>query len=494
MLKRLAVAVVLFASAPHLGAQEVDVRLYVRKEGPGSAGDVLSGALEKPYIVLHQDWNTPIYGGREYNTNVVVLSSDATVAGTIKGDLIVINGSINLTASARIEGRAMAFGGNIYDVEGAVVTGKRIAYPAARFDTVQTPKGLALDYHGPPPPERDILVLPGIYGFTEWPMYDRVDGLSLELKPELHFGDSTLIIAPGVTYRSNLGDFDAQLAVRARYEGAFISVAGAQATLTNDQWIQTDFANSFAVLCCGKDFRNYWRAKWAEAKVGYAWSDTAHTISLWVGARREDATSVTAGGPWSITGDTSTFSMYRPNPAVDEERLQTWLTGISGTLDGTLVLKASLQVEIPFGSQNNGGWTQLVADVTGKLPTYTNQELTFRLHAIYTTGDSAAPPQRYGYLGGAGSVATLSLLGQGGDQLLFVEGDYGYTFEGIQIPYSTPPTLSLAYTAGAAGVQNLPKFTQNIGARLELKPFRLDFWVDPKTGQTKTTLLLWFIR
>lgn len=494
MLRRVAAAAFLLAIASHAGAQEMDVRLYVRKPGPGSAGDMLSDALAKPHIVLHQDFNTPLYGGREYNTNVVVLNSDASVIGEVHGDLIVINGSINLTASARIDGRALAFGGNIYNVDGAVVTGKRAAYPAARFDTVRTLEGLALDYHGPPPPETQLLVLPGVYGFTVPPLYDRVDGLSVEVRPELHFGDSTFIVAPGVTYRSNLGLFDAELKLYSQLGGAFVSIAGAQATLTNDAWIQSDIGNSFAVFCCGKDFRNYWRAKWGEGRIGYAWSDTAHTISLWVGARTEDASSVSAGGPWSITGDQSTYSMYRPNPAVTAGRLETWLTGVDGSLRGRVEMDASLQVEVPINSPNGAGWTQLVADVTGKYATYTDQEILVRMHAIYTTGDSTAPPQRYGYLGGAGSVATLGLLAQGGDQLVFFEGDYRYTFSKLELPLTTPPSLSLAYTVGAAGVENLPKFTQNIGARFELKPFRVDFWVNPATGQTKTTLLLWFIR
>jgi hypothetical protein len=75
-----------------------------------------------------------------------------------------------------------------------------------------------------------------------------------------------------------------------------------------------------------------------------------------------------------------------------------------------------------------------------------------------------------------------------------VEADYRYTFDGITIPYTTPPSIAFAYTAGAAGVGQLPTITHNIGGRFEIKPFRVDFFWDPKTGQTKTLLLLWFIR
>jgi hypothetical protein len=492
MLKTLCVLGLLAGTSLALAAQDSTVVLYVRHGGPGSAGDALQSALDKPYVVMHEPWNTPIREGRHYTTSVVVLNSDATVQGTVDGDVIVINGSLNLTPTARIGGRAIAFGGNVYNAEGAVVTGTRAAYPAARFDTVRTERGLALDYHGPPATKRDPIRLPGVYG-VQLPLYDRVDGLSIGWFPELVLGDSEFVAAPNVIYRSNLGAWDAALTVSGRLGGAFASVAGARATLSNDDWIQTDFANSFAVLCCGKDFRNYWRAEYGEARVGYSWADTARTITFWAGARTEKSTSVAAGGPWSITGDASTFSMYRPNPAIAPGRIDSWLAGLSATLQGSFTLQADVKAEFPISAPNDAKFTQLTADVTGKLPTARSQELSFRFHWIYTTGDST-PPQRYGYLGGSGSVLTLPLMGQGGDQLLFAEADYTYTFDGITIPYTTPPSIAFAYTAGAAGVGRLPTITQNIGGRFEIKPFRVDFFWDPKTGQTKTLLLLWFIR
>jgi hypothetical protein len=78
--------------------------------------------------------------------------------------------------------------------------------------------------------------------------------------------------------------------------------------------------------------------------------------------------------------------------------------------------------------------------------------------------------------------------------LAYLEADYRYTFSSIHIPYSTPPTIALAYMVGSAGVGSLPTVTQNIGARLEVKPVRLDAFVDPKTGQWKAAVLFWFVR
>ena len=492
MLRRGPLLLLLLAAAIRASAQQGDSSLYVEKAGPGAGGRSLEAAFSRAHVVLYAKWNTPLYPGRSYPTSVIVLNSDVTVEGTVHGDVVVINGSLHLTATANVDGSLLAYGGNIYDAAGAVVTGRRDAFPTARYDTLRTTRGLGLVYRGPKGISRDLFVLPGLYGFP-MPLYDRVDGLTVGWGPELQLGDSALIVAPSVMYRSNLGAWDGAVVVSGRLGGAFVKLTAEQATSSNDRWIQRDFANSFMVLCCGKDFRNYWRTDAYEGRVGYAWSDTAHVIALWAGGRTERDWSVAAGGPWGITGTSSVNSMYRPNPAIAPGQIESWLVGIQGKLDGTMQLNATVQVEVPFTAPGDVRFTQITADVEGSVPITPTQHLLVRFHSITTSGDTA-PPQRYGYLGGAGSVLTLPLLGVGGDQLLFVEGDYRFTFEGIHIPYSTPPSFSLAYTAGAAGVGKLPTLTQNIGARLEVKPFRLDFFVDPSTGETRTMLLLWFVR
>ncbi|HUK64079.1 MAG TPA: hypothetical protein VLV15_12115, partial [Dongiaceae bacterium] len=351
--------------------------------------------------MLHQQWNTVVRADQHYPASVVILNSDATIQGTVDGDVVVINGSLNLTASARVGGQALAFGGNIYGDDSARVAGKRQAYPAARFDTARTDRGLALDYRGPPAPPYELLQLPGVYG-VKVPLYDRVDGVSVGWYPSLTLRDSVLVVSPSVTYRSNLGAFDGAITVTARSGGAFISVTAAQATLSNDAWIQTDIANSVMVLCCGKDFRNYWRAKYGEARLGYTWVDASHTMTLWAGARAEDGTSVSAGGPWAISGTNSTYSMYRPNPAIEDGTIRSWLAGVSAVFGvGDHAIHASLQGELPYATPDGTNYTQLVADADGVIPAGRDRDILFRAHLIYTSGDSMLP-QRYGYLGSAG--------------------------------------------------------------------------------------------
>ena len=487
-----------FALAAPLGAQAPvpyapDSVLYVRRGGGGGASDALELALDRPHVVLWQKWNTYLPAAMRFTTSVVVLNSDATVRDTIDGDVVVINGSLTLGATAKVGGRALAFGGNIYADSAAQVAGGRQAYPAARFDTVRTERGIALDYRGPPQPPYEYFHLPGLYGVTV-PLYDRVDGLSVGWYPSLTLRDSVLVVSPGVTYRSNIGRWDGSLTVATHFGGGFASVSGARTTLSNDDWIQSDIGNSVMVLAVGKDFRNYWRSDEYEARVGYVWSDTAHAITLWAGARQDEGTSIAAGGPWAISGTSSSYSMYRPNPAIDDGTIKSWLTGLSAAWGaGDSAIHVSLTGEHPWHTPNGSSWTQITIDANGLIPVRRDQDILFRAHGIYTSGDST-PAQRYGYLGGAGSLLTMELLSEGGDQLAFLEGDYRWTLSGIRIPYTTSPSIAVAYTVGAAGVGSLPSFTSNIGARAEVRPFRLDAFVDPRTGKWRLALLFWFVR
>src|SRR6185437_9745483 len=47
-------------------------------------------------------------------------------------------------------------------------------------------------------------------------------------------------------------------------------------------------------------------------------------------------------------------------------------------------------------------------------PTFATQHFAFHAHGVLTAGDTA-PPQRFAYLGGAGTLPTLDVLSLGGD-------------------------------------------------------------------------------
>ena len=78
---------------------------------------------------------------------------NATVASTVHGDVVVINGDLFLQPGAKIDGRAVAIGGGVYDSQQASVGGEKLSFRDVHFDTVRTSSGIDLVYRVPPPPE-----------------------------------------------------------------------------------------------------------------------------------------------------------------------------------------------------------------------------------------------------------------------------------------------------------------------------------------------------
>ena len=101
---------------------------------------------------------------------------------------------------------------------------------------------------------------------------------------------------------------------------------------------------------------------------------------------------------------------------------------------------------------------------------------------MFTGGD--APPQRFAYLGGGGTLATVDLLALGGDRLVYVEGEYFYPLKAPLLPFVGAPIISLRYAAGSAGVDELPDFIQNIGIGIGVKLIKVQYHIDPSYRKT----------
>jgi hypothetical protein len=117
-------------------------------------------------------------------------------------------------------------------------------------------------------------------------------------------------------------------------------------------------------------------------------------------------------------------------------------------------------------------------------PTFGAQSFAFIGHALLAAGGNIPPPQRFGYLGGAGTLATVDLLALGGDRLLFVQGDYTIPIERIQLPFLGSPFIGLRYAAGNAGVGTLPDLIQNLGIGAGISIIRVDYTIDPAQNRS----------
>jgi hypothetical protein len=338
------------------------------------------------------------------------------------------------------------------------------------------------------------------------PTYDRVNGLALPWGPKLEMGDGRFDVDGLVTYRSNLGKWDPSI------EGVFrpgdsqeLRFFVGRGTFTNDAWMRDDLTNSLAAFFVGSDARNYYRGDRASARFATTVTRTGFSITPFIGANLERDWSTGSlaptKSPWSFFGRKGNLKMRRPNPRIARGSITSLLGGtglqvVNGGLDAKLdvTLEQSLRTNLtadcsgfPAGAvclAPGGTFTQGSLDGKLTFPTFGSQTFTFKGHTVLTGGAGFAPPQRFAYLGGSGTLATVNLLALGGDQLLFVSGDYMIPFDRIVLPYVGSPFLALRYAAGNAGVDRVPTLIQNLGVGVGVSLFRVDYAIDPASDRS----------
>jgi hypothetical protein len=338
------------------------------------------------------------------------------------------------------------------------------------------------------------------------PSYDRVNGVTLPWGPQILLTDGKIQLDPLVSYRSNLGKWDPSLEGLIRPSSADeIKLYLGRGTFTNDSWIRSDLFNSAAALFVGSDARNYYRADRVSLRVTRTVLTSAITLTPFIGGNFERDWSTGSLAPekwpWSLFGGSGRLRMRRLNPPVAQGHIASILggTGIQASRGG---LEAKLDAAVEHAPSTsfdaactlipaNGSclsppesFTQITLDSRVTFPTFGAHTFAFLGHALVTGGGNIPPPQRFGYLGGAGTLATVDLLALGGDRLLFVQGDYTIPIERIQLPFVGSPFVALRYAAGSAGVGTLPSLIQNIGIGAGVSFLRVDYTIDPAQNRS----------
>ena len=468
------------------------VRVVVRDLGPGAAGRILRAALARPHVVVRADHGrADLPRGARFDRSVIVLGGDAAVASEVRGDVIVVGGDLFLHPGAVVEGRAVAIGGGVYNSTLAVVRGERLSFRDATFEqSAVAPGEVALTYRrlGGQPATR--VWLPGTLGLRI-PAYDRIDGLSATFGPEIALDTGRIRLEPLVTYRSHLGAVDPALVLLAT-PGRRTTIAARleRTTATNDAWIREELFNSGIALGAGVDVRNYYRADRAVATVGRSWETSTTIVTPYVGGVYERAWSVARDAsatsrPWSLAGrDDREEGMLRTNPAVTGGHVASALLGTLVQIEAAeLTATGGLRIEQPFSSPGDARWTQLTFDGTVAFPAFRDHRFEAFAHAVTTFGD-VPPSQRFAYLGGSGTIPSVLLLSQGGDQLGWLESRYTVPLDFVRVPFGGVPAFTLRHMIGGAGVSDIPEVTQNIGLRLTVALVRLDYTFDPSRSRS----------
>lgn len=336
------------------------------------------------------------------------------------------------------------------------------------------------------------------------PAYDRVDGLSLPWGPQISFDDEHVVIDPTVTYRSHIGKFDPYLTAMLRNRsGVILDIKGGRSTFTNDDWIRSDLVNSLAAIAVGSDSRNYFRGDRVTGFLSLEIGRPNITITPGIGANFENDWSIGVPfhhntAPWSLFSKDDTLKIKRTNPSIYEGHLRSVLGRVlteyeSGGVKGSLSGLVEHSFKNPPRTSSTGfllaspDFTQFTLNATVGFQTFGTQRFDFRGHGVFSSSDASLPPQRFAYLGGAGTLATVDLLALGGDRLFFANGEYSVPLEAVDLPLVRNPIASLIYAAGSAGVGKLPDFIQNVGVGLGFSMIKFEYYIDPNYKKTSFT-------
>ena len=494
---------IITAVAAVASARAADAQIITLADpGPRAASRELRAILARPYTVIAGTDSILALPRDSTVTGTVIIIGvpRVTVASSVQGSVVVIGGDLWLHPGVAITEHAITFGGGVYATMLGSVGGRTIAYRDFTYDVAEAPGGYTLTYRSLAIEDFEPIEFPGAYG-VRVPSYDRVNGLSLPFGPRFWLDSTRFSVEPILTWRTDLGAIDPE--VRATMyisRGSTIALNAGRRTLTNEDWIRGAFINSLGALFTGTDVRNYRRADRADLRYRREIERDNGIITPFVGAVTERAWSVAPGvgatsSPWSLFGRTDAEEgMRRPNPPVVRGRISSLIGGADAELQFQDVeFRGASIVEGALDSPGDGRFVQTTLDGRVRFPAIRNHRFQVEMHSLLTFGD-IAPPQRFSYLGGSGTLPTRRLLSMGGDQLLFFESMYTIPIDRISVKFVGSPSVSVRHMIGAAGVDRLPGFVNNVGLRLTWSLLKADFVIEPETRDTDFSVGLSFAR
>jgi hypothetical protein len=421
--------------------------------------------------------------------DVVIYDAEVRLEGTIEGAVAVVGGHLFIRPRARIGGPIAVLGGDVY-TSGLATTGE-VLYPGQgtrvvlEGDTaavVAETEGLDARIVAPPPPRRLGLV-------TAIPAYDRVNGVTVTggLSFLLWGERDTGARAEGwLSYRGENPDpvgggarLDAPLGV----QGLRIVAEASRATRTNDAWLRGDLSNSISVATFEKDYRDYYDADRASLMLTRPVNRPLIAGESWLGPRVgvvvEEARSLRAKRVWSVW---ESDHAGRVNPPVIEE---TVVSAVAGTelrwVGRTSSFTGDVQVEHAIPGASDIEFTHLLGEGRYQAIAFRTHELEVYFRGMRPLNDGGSPPQRFGILGGGGTLPTIDVGAFRGDRLAYVESNYLIPFPQLEMPYLGFPSLEFTHSAGAAWQtgEDMPPWVQNVGVGLRFSFFRVRVLVDP---------------
>jgi hypothetical protein len=496
----LAIVLLLAGGAAEAAAQSVRIEGEVRH----AAVDSLRAILQRnEYRLVDRD--TVLPPATRLAGDLLVVDATVRLEGSVDGAVAVLGGTLFLRPGARVGGSIVSLGGLVLP-SGDAEYGDTLSLPLAVGATVARQDGgyvLTLL----PPPRRPWVVPSGLFGL--WlPGYDRVDALSIRYRTRVNVGADSLAphLLLGAAFHTARGALDASAALRVPIgRGAVVTLEGARATLTNEEWIRGELANSAAAFFARSDARDYHASDYAALTIESRQGETLVAGEGFVAPRlrllASRDRSLRARNVWTVL---DRDEPWRPNPPVIEGTILSATAGARVRWQGNASqLQSDVAAEVgrlapdepavptAAGALDASTFSQLVADGRWTMTALWGHTIAVHGHLLQPIGSAAAPPQRRSFVGGPGTLPTLPYAALRGDHLVFLASSYLAPIPGIYLPIVGAPALVLSHAVGAAWETGdpAPALEQNLGAGLQFSFVYATLYFDPARRERPTLSL-----
>jgi hypothetical protein len=409
-----------------------------------SAGLSYDDASEIAYLYngvagLRNTGATTVAAGDSVSGNVAVLWGPLTIAGTVHGSVILINGSVTIAPTGHVDRDVIVTGGIVTGADSAHVGGVVQQHiEALRFrqagDLIiaESPEGAEIEdaswfKHWL---RRHVRQRHGF--IIEGGPYNRVEGLPIIAGPSIrqNTGIGVLRLSALGIYRSaddfawkgdNLGWNAKSELTLGRKQNVRIGIEGYDIVRPTESWELRDAEVSLASFFLRQDYRDYYNTKGAHAWVGW---NQGRKLTFELGVRNERWEPRAARNPFTLfKGGVE----WRPNPQLDDGRLWIgeakfrldtrnnvrdpwtgWLIDASFEAGGTdrLTLGPATFIarDSAAGTMDRVRYTRLLADVTRYNRVSPQSQLNLRLVVGAGFNGDALPLERRFALGGAGTL------------------------------------------------------------------------------------------
>lgn len=451
------------------------------------------------YVAVLAD--TTIAAGDTVRTNLLVLGSRLYLEGAVEGDLVGIESELFLRPGSRVQRDVVNVGGGLYRSELAETGGRTLDLRRLPYEIREEDGAIVIVSRE----HRSPLELDGAYGFRV-PEYNRVDGFAPDWGFTYTFRPIAGGVAPGVRgligYRTERGELAGGGSAFLQRGATALEGGWLRETRSNDRWIRGDTRNSVDFLIDGGDMRYYYEADVAFGELRHRLGDEQAEKSVTVGLRfvDEQTRSLRAGNPWTAFGPDTLMG----NVPMDQGTIRSlipfadaeWLTPRTAT-------DVRLEVENGWSELTDvvcappvncapleGSFTRLRIDSEFAMQALLDHTIEIELQFFLPlAGDEPLPRQRWGLLGGSGTLRTVVDAAFHGDHLAYSETEYIIPFRRLRLPILGVPELQLLHLAGRAWTGDRDgDFVQNVGARLQIWAFYVRWLTDPATSDAEVTL------